>query len=71
MARETVVWDASPLPAEIAAVDALARLKLLARRAGAEIELKRVSPELFRLIDLAGLARLVATSPWCFRHQAK
>ena len=71
MARDTVVWDASPLPAEIATVDALARLKLLARRRGVEIELRRVSPELHKLIDLAGLARLVATSPWCFRHQPK
>jgi hypothetical protein len=80
MARDIVVWDAGPLPAEIATVDALARLTLLARRQGAVIQLRGVSPELRALIDLAGLARilasprpaamlLVATSPWCFRHQ--
>jgi len=80
MARDTVVWDARPLPAEIATVDALARLALLARRQGAVIQLRGVSPELRELIDLAGLGRilalpeplamlLVATSPWCFRHQ--
>jgi ABC-type transporter Mla MlaB component len=80
MARDTVVWDASPLPAEIATVDALARLTLLARRQGAVIQLRGVSPELRELIDLAGLARVIsmphplatllaATSPWCFRHQ--
>jgi hypothetical protein len=69
IAWQTVVWDASPLPAEIGAVDALARLKLLARRNGAELVLRGVSPELHELIDLAGLLRLVATSPWCFRHQ--
>jgi hypothetical protein len=81
MARETVVWDAGPLPAEIATVDALARLSLLARRSGAVIQLRRVSPELQELIDLVGLGRvlvlprpaatlLLATSPWCFRHQS-
>jgi hypothetical protein len=74
MARETVVWDASPLPAEIATVDALARLALLARRNGVRLELGGVSPALWELIDLAGLAvvllTFVATSPWCFRHQS-
>jgi hypothetical protein len=81
MAREIVIWDAGPLPAEIATVDALARLALLARRSGAVIQLRRVSPELRDLIELAGLARvlsvprpvatlLVATSPWSFRHQS-
>jgi hypothetical protein len=80
MARDTVVWDAGPLPAEIATVDALARLTLLARRQGAVIQLRGVSPELRELIDLAGLATViaspqpaavlfVATSPWSFRHQ--
>ena len=81
MAPETVVWDVGPLPADIATVDALARLALLARRSGAVIQLRRVSPELRELIDLVGLGRvlafprpvptlLMATSPWCFRHQS-
>jgi len=81
MARETVTWDAGPLPAEIATVDALARLTLLARRHGAVIHLRGVSPELRELIELTGLGRvlslprpmatlLVPTSPWCFRHQS-
>ena len=76
-----VVWDAGPLPAEIATVDALARLALLARRSGAAIQLRRVSPELRDLIELAGLANvlsvarpvatlLIATTPWSFRHQS-
>jgi hypothetical protein len=80
MPRDTVVWDAGPLPAEIATVDALARLTLLARRRGAVIQLRGASAELLELIDLTGLGRilsiprpmatlLVATSPWCFRHQ--
>jgi hypothetical protein len=75
MARETVVWDAGPLPAEIATVDALARLALLARRNGVVIQLRRVSPELRELIELVGLSRTLAaplllrTTPWSFRHQ--
>ena len=80
MAREIVVWDAGPLPAEIATVDALSRLALLARRNGAVIQLRGVSPELRDLIDLAGVSLvlgvrrqiatlLVATTPWSFRHQ--
>ena len=80
MARDrVVVWDAGPLPAEIATVDALARLCLLARRNGVEIQLRGASPEL-RELDRPGRARdlvldaavatlLVATTPWSFRHQ--
>jgi hypothetical protein len=76
MTREIVVWDASPLPAEIATVDALARLRLLARRCGVELRLRGAAPELRELIDLTGLGdfvstrvALVATTPWSFRHQ--
>jgi hypothetical protein len=77
MTREIVVWDASPLPAEIATVDALARLRLLARRCGVELRLRGAAPELRELIDLTGLGdfvstpvALVATTPWSFRHQS-
>ena len=81
MAQDTVVWDAGPLPADIATVDALARLTLLARRSGAVIQLRRVSPELRELIDLVGLGRvlvvpqvfapvLLQATPWAFRHQS-
>jgi hypothetical protein len=69
-----LVWDARPLPAELATVDALARVTLLLRRRGIRLELGGVSPALRELIDLAGLAAVLATfaasSPWCFRHQA-
>ncbi len=74
--RKVVVWDASPLPAEIATVEALARLRLLARRCGVELRVRRAVPELHELIDLTGLGDIVSTSqavvptrPWSFRHQ--
>jgi hypothetical protein len=50
------VCDASGLPADGVAVDALARLKLVAARCGAELMLAGASEELVGLIALAGLA---------------
>lgn len=44
-----------PTPAHLGAVDVIARLALLARRAGATIELAGVSPELRELLRLAAL----------------
>jgi anti-anti-sigma regulatory factor len=38
-----------------ATVDAVCRARLVARRFGAQLRLRRVSPELFRLLDLMGL----------------
>ncbi len=73
--REIVVWDASPLPAEMATVEALARLRLLARRCGVELRVRGAAPELHELIDLTGLGDFVSTPqalvtrPWSFRHQ--
>ena len=43
----------------LAAVDALARLQLTARRQGARIRLQGVRPELAELLGLAGLAELL------------
>ncbi len=42
----------------LATVDALARLRLDARRAGCAIELENCAPSLLELLDLAGLAGL-------------
>jgi STAS domain len=42
----------------LATVDALARLRLDARRAGCPIELESAPPSLLELLDLAGLAAL-------------
>ena len=47
--------DVSPLDAELSTVDALARLQLLARRAGHEVRLQNASPELWALLSLVGL----------------
>jgi hypothetical protein len=62
---EIVRGDGTPLTAfgvggggrpDLAAVDTIAHLALLARRAGARMTLVDVSPELRSLVELAGLA---------------
>jgi STAS domain len=53
---EQVACDVSALAAELAAVDALARLALLARRLGCPLNVRRASPELRDLLELCGLA---------------
>jgi len=47
--------DVSSLGADLSTVDALARLQLLARRAGHEVRLQNASPELWALLSLVGL----------------
>jgi anti-anti-sigma regulatory factor len=55
-----VVCDVAGLtPADLDAVDALARLALVARRAGAAVWVRDPSPELCALLDLVGLARVL------------
>ncbi len=46
--------------ADLALVEAVARLALVARRAGRQLRLRRVGPELQGLLDLVGLADVVA-----------
>ena len=53
--RRTIVWDARALHADLTTVDALARLQLAARRAGAELRLRQPSAELLALLALVGL----------------
>jgi hypothetical protein len=50
-----VVCHAESLPGQLAAVDALARLSLVARRAGASFAVQGMSPALSSLVDLLGL----------------
>ena len=62
--------DAQRLPADLAAVDALARLALIARRHGCQPLLCHESDELRRLIELAGLSEVLpsttrSTAPRC------
>src|SRR5215470_12350514 len=45
---------------DVAAVDALARLQLAARRSGCRIDLQGVAPELEDLLELMGLAEVFA-----------
>jgi hypothetical protein len=54
-AVEHVACDVSALAAELAAVDALARLGLVARRLGCPLRVRRASPELRDLVALCGL----------------
>jgi STAS domain len=51
---------------DVAAVDALARLQLAARRSGCRICLQRVAPELRDLLDLMGLAEVFASGRSAF-----
>ena len=47
--------DVSSLDVDLSTIDALARLRLLARRAGHEVRLQNASPELWALLSLVGL----------------
>jgi hypothetical protein len=52
---DAVACDVSELAAELAAVDALARLALVARRLGCPLKVRRASPALRDLVELCGL----------------
>jgi STAS domain len=51
----TIVCDVGALAADVASVDALARLQLIARRLGYEIRLCDASVDLQDLLDFVGL----------------
>ncbi|MFG2499775.1 STAS domain-containing protein [Streptomyces sp. NPDC048441] len=53
---DVLVCDVAGLgPPVLAAIDALARLQLTARRAGGRIRLRNAAPDLRELLDLVGL----------------
>jgi hypothetical protein len=55
-----VVCEVGPLvAADAVAVEALARLQLVARRRGLRVALRRASPDLVDLLALAGLTDIV------------
>ncbi|MFI1827172.1 STAS domain-containing protein [Streptomyces sp. NPDC020412] len=56
------VCDVAALPADLAAVEAVARLHLTARRHGARLHLHDVRPELRELLHLVGLGCLTETA---------
>jgi anti-anti-sigma regulatory factor len=51
-----IVCDAAPLAPDIDTVDQLARLVVIARRLGVELQIEGASPELRALVRLCGLA---------------
>jgi hypothetical protein len=53
--RQPVACDASALQAELAAVDALARLALAVWRRGGWLRVSGASPELRELVELCGM----------------
>ena len=63
-----VVCDVRSLPADLAAVDALARLQLALRRRGRSLRLSGASDALRALIELVGLGEVL---PGILERQAK
>jgi hypothetical protein len=53
---DAIACDVSGLAAEVAAVDALACLALVARRLGCPLRVRCASPELRDLVELCGLS---------------
>jgi anti-anti-sigma regulatory factor len=60
---ETLVGCLGAHPADLALVDALARLQLAARRHGLSVRIRDASDDLRALIELAGLAGVLAIEP--------
>lgn len=59
---DVVVCDVHALPANCRALETLARLQLTARRANRTIRLQRASPAVQELLELAGLADVIAAT---------
>jgi hypothetical protein len=59
----TIDLDASAFAPDAATVDALARLQLVARRAGRRLRLRRASEELVELITFCGLGEVLGVEP--------
>jgi len=59
----TIVIDVGSLPADGAAIDALARLQLIACRFGHRIALRNVAPDLRELLEFAGLDAVLGVEP--------
>ena len=55
----TIVCDVGTLAPDVAAIDALARLQLAARRLGLEIRLRHASSELQCLLAFVGLSEVL------------
>jgi ABC-type transporter Mla MlaB component len=60
---DEVIGHLDARQADMAVVDALARVQLRARRRGARIRLANVSPQLRGLLELVGLADALGVQP--------
>jgi ABC-type transporter Mla MlaB component len=60
---DPVICEVNAVRADLAAVDALARIALTARRLDRGIELRAATPDLRELLALAGLADVVRCAP--------
>ena len=60
---EKLSCDVRALRADVAALDALARLQVAARRAGFELRLVRASAELTSLIEVTGFETVLRVEP--------
>jgi hypothetical protein len=61
--RSTIVCDVEGLAPDLAALDALARVQLAARRAGLELQLRHASPELRGLLAFTALDEVLPVEP--------
>jgi hypothetical protein len=61
--RGTIVCDLQTVVADADTIDALARLRLEARRLGLELRLRHASVELRELVALAGLEDVLLLEP--------
>src|SRR5512133_2623701 len=61
----TLVCDVHALAPDAAAIDALARLQLAARRVGLEVRLCHASKELCGLLELVGLSDVLRVEDSC------
>ena len=59
---DVVTCDVTGVPPNLTALDALARLRLTARRLGGRIRLRGTSADITRLIDFAGVDEVLPTS---------
>jgi hypothetical protein len=56
LSADVLLCEVGGLAADAVAVDALARLALVARRRGCNVRLRGASPELLALVDFIGVA---------------
>jgi ABC-type transporter Mla MlaB component len=60
---DVALCDVGALPADAAAVDALARIQLAARRTGRQVVLRHVADDLRDLLALVGLGGVLRIEP--------